>query len=301
MMLALSVRTVARFGREAQDRPGQEQAKTDTPAKEPPPPLFPRHRRGLYKDAQGLEVIDATPQSPPLEVDDPSVPDKGQYEINLTFHGDLSRNAQRLDVLLVDANYGMLPTMVGHELPTQLKLELPVAAARENDNPFTLGVGAATFGLKFNFYTKERHGVSVSFYPQLEFVAPGTRGVEKGLADPGQTVIVPLLVSKEFRYLTLVGNSAVHQPVHDPERDTTGALGLGIGRAITRKVAAMIEAHAESAFNFKRDRLVLLNVGLIHGVRNIIVYAQLGRSLFSGDSHTSVSVGMKLLTQPRQK
>ena len=43
----------------------------------------------------------------------------------------------------------------------------------------------------------------------------------------------------------------------------------------------MIETHAESTFNVKRDRLVVLNAGLIHGVRNVIVYAQLGRSLFS--------------------
>jgi hypothetical protein len=79
------------------------------PVKTPPPPLFPRHSRGLYRNAQGIEVIDATPQSPPLETDDPGVPDKGQYEINFTTRFDHSTDANRLDLMLVDANYGILP------------------------------------------------------------------------------------------------------------------------------------------------------------------------------------------------
>ena len=49
--------------------------------KRPAPPLFPRHRRGIYRNAAGIEVIDATPQSPPLDTDDPGVPDKGEFEI----------------------------------------------------------------------------------------------------------------------------------------------------------------------------------------------------------------------------
>lgn len=33
-------------------------------------------------------------------------------------------------------------------------------------------VGAAPFGLKFNFYNNAGKGESVSFYPQIEFPAP---------------------------------------------------------------------------------------------------------------------------------
>jgi hypothetical protein len=49
--------------------------RTDSPPRIPAPPLFPRHRRGIYRNAQGVEVIDATPQSPPLDTGDPAVPD----------------------------------------------------------------------------------------------------------------------------------------------------------------------------------------------------------------------------------
>jgi hypothetical protein len=64
---------------ESSDRPtqqNQQQATTKKTEKQPPPPLFSRHRRGIYKNALGVAVVDATPQSPPLETDDPSVPDQ---------------------------------------------------------------------------------------------------------------------------------------------------------------------------------------------------------------------------------
>jgi hypothetical protein len=228
------------------------------------------------------------------------VPDKGEYEINLGAGTDLSRDLQRVDLLFVDANFGLLPKIAGHELPTQLKVEFPVAAAREAGNSFLFGVGATTLGLKFNFWNNEQTGLFVSVYPQVEFGTPGTKAVAKGLAQPGQTLILPLLVAKAFKYFIMVANGAVEKPLHDPERETIGAFGVGVGLALTRKVALMTELRAESTFDLRRDRLVLLKVGVIHGVRNVILYGHLGRSLFSDDgfAHTYIGFGMKVLIKP---
>ena len=273
------------------------------PPKEPPPPLFPKHRRGIYRDSEGRETVDATPQSPPLETDDPGVPDNGEYEINLTTDADLSKEAQSVDLLFVDANYGMLPRIAGHELPTQLKFEFPVTTAREHGDAFTFGVGAAKFGLKLNFYSNEHAGLSISVYPQMEFEAPGTGGIEKGLAEPGQTLILPLLVAKEFHYFTFVANAGVNKPLHDPERETTDTFGVGFGRAFTRKVAAMMEVRDEVSSNFTNNHLLLLNVGFIYGVRRVIVYTQLGHSLFSDDGfgHTYLGIGMKFMIHTKEQ
>jgi hypothetical protein len=262
------------------------------------PPLFPKHRRGIYTNRDNIEVIDATPQSPPLETDDPSVPDKGEYEINLFTDADLSKNARSINLLLVDANYGVVPRLIGHELPTQVKFEFPITARKEPGHAFALGIGAAIFGLKFNFYNDEQRGVRVSMYPQFEFATAG--GIRKDLAYPGQTATVPLLVSKEVKYLTLVANGAVATPIHDPEREVTGEFGLGFGRAFTRKDAVMTEVRYESTLDFQRDRLVFLNIGLIHGVRNVPVYISLGHSLFSDDgmTHSYIVVGIKAAIQP---
>src|SRR3954467_2363289 len=115
------------------DHPARQPRKTAKKVKRvkpPPPPLFVKHHRGTYRNSANLMVIDATPQSPPLETDDPGVPDKGEYEINLSTHADLSKEDRTVDLLFVDANYGIAPRIAGHELPTQLKFEIPVMAAR---------------------------------------------------------------------------------------------------------------------------------------------------------------------------
>jgi hypothetical protein len=67
----------------------------------------------------------------------------------------------------------------------------------------------------------------------------------------------------ELHYFTLVANGAVNAPLHDPEREVTGTFSVGIGRAIRRTYAAMIEVRSESTFDFSRDRLVMINGGII--------------------------------------
>jgi hypothetical protein len=128
------------------------------PAQNPPPPLFPKHRRGLYINGEKLEVIDATPQSPPLETDDPSVPDPGEYEINLLTDADLGVDARKVDVVTVDANYGLMLRGWGHQLPTQLKFEFPVVAAKEAGTPYEIGAGTPPSASSSIFTTMSRGG-----------------------------------------------------------------------------------------------------------------------------------------------
>ena len=282
---------------------GQQSQQQTTNRKPAPPPLYSKHHRGMYKNSLDLWVIDAVPQSPPLELDDPGVPEKGEYEINLTTQADFSKQLRTYDFVLVDANYGVLPKIFGHELPTQVKFEFPLAGAKEHGDPFEIGIGAAQFGLKFNFYNNEYKGMSVSFYPQIEFAVLGSNAAETTMANAGQTLTLPLLVQKEFKYVTIVANGAVNQPIHDPQRDTTGSLGFGCGRAITRYLAAMGEIRAESALDFRHDRMVVVNFGAMRRLRdNMILYANVGRSIFSDQvsAHTYVGVGIKFLLMPKE-
>lgn len=295
-VLALAAVAQAQEISERQGRQSQEQAASDTTAKQAPPLLFPRHRRGIYKNALGLSVIDATPQSPPLETDDPGVPDKGEYEINLTTSADFSKEIRTFDLLFVDANYGLSPKIFGHALPTQLKIEFPLAGAKAPNDPMRVGIGAAKVGLKLNFYSNEHKGAYASLYPQMEFAVPGTNGVEKDLVEPGQTFILPLLVQKELKHLTIVANGVLDQPIHDPARRTTGSWALGVGRAMTQHVAVMAEGRFTSTFDLESERLAVVNFGLMHRLQdNVSLYARVGRSIFSdeGFAHTYVGVGVK--------
>ena len=106
-------------------------------------------------------------------------------------------------------------------------------------------------------------------YPQLEF-APA-HGAEKGLSEAGQTIVLPLLVAREFHAFTCVFNGELEKPLRDPSRELASGFGFAFGRSFTRKVAAMIELRTESSIDFQRDRLVLVNAG-IDGVRTVVVY-----------------------------
>jgi hypothetical protein len=164
-----------------------------------------------------------------------------------------------------------------------------------------VGVGAAKFGLKFNFYNNEQHGLYISLYPQIEFAIPGSNAVEKELAEPGQTLILPLLVQKEFKYLTFVANGIIEQPIHNPAEDTTGTLGFGFGRALTRRTAIMGEVRFTSTFDLQRERLLVVNSGLMRRIRdNVVLYVNVGRSVYSDEStrHIYVGVGVKFMLMP---
>jgi hypothetical protein len=61
---------------------------------------------------------------------------------------------------------------------------------------------------------------------------------------------------------------------------------------IRRKLAAMAEVSVESAAGFHQDRLLAVNAGVMRGFgRNVIIYGNVGRSVFSDDGATHVYVG----------
>jgi hypothetical protein len=226
----------------------------------------------------------------------PGVPDEGEYEINLLTEADFTPDAHTVGVLTVDANYGIVLKGFSHRLPAQLKLEFPVVAREDHRESYQIGLGTSAFGIKFNFYNDESRGLRFSMYPQIEF-STGS-GVKKSLAEPGQTLILPLLVSHESKYVTIVVNAGINKPIHDAVRDSTTELGFGIGRAFFRKLAVMGEICTSSSTNFRRDRLVSTNAGLIYGVRRAIWYTRIGQSLFSDDGrHVFISFGAKVLIE----
>jgi hypothetical protein len=265
----------------------------------PAPPLFPKHRRGLYKNGQHVDVIDATPQSPPLPIDDPGVPDNGEFEVNVGVAADLASGSHRLEVPRLDANYGIVLHGAGHELPAQLKFEVPIIANRDEGEPYATGPGNAVAGVKLNFYNDENRGLRLSVYPQAEFSTQAS--VDRGLAEAGQTLVLPLLVSREFSFGTIVLNAGLEQPINDPDRTTAAELGVGIGRAFFRKLGVMASLRSESSVTFRHDRLCTANAGVIYGVRNIVWYAGGGAALFAGDGrHAYLVAGIKILADTRK-
>lgn len=113
-------------------------------------------------------------------------------------------------------------------------------------------------------------------------------------------MILPLLVSHESKYATMVFNAGINKAIDDAGRDSTTQLGFGIGRAFFRKLAVMGEIRTSSTTDFKHDRLLSTNAGIIYGVKNAIWYGRIGHSLFSEDGrHAFVTFGIKFLIDTR--
>src|SRR4030095_9690077 len=138
----------------------------------------------------------------------------------------------------------------GYELPAQLKLELPLVAGGEAGHPYQIGLGKSAFGLQFNFFNDASRGLRIATYPQFEFSTPGS--VDKGIAEAGRTLILPILVSHESKFVTMVANAAIDKVIHTAERDSTTELGFGIGRPFFRKLAVMADVHTSLAGEFTR-------------------------------------------------
>ena len=112
--------------------------------------------------------------------------------------------------------------------------------------------------------------------------------------------MLPLLVSKALKYLTLVVNAAVNTPLHDPSRSHSATLSAGVGLPVTAKVAVMAELHSDSSVDLAHNRLLVVNVGLMRAVgQAAVLYANVGHTLLSDDgvAHVYVGAGLKILTK----
>jgi hypothetical protein len=283
------------------------QASSQASPQQPEPPanipLFPKYRRGLYKNGLGLWVIDGPPQSPPLFTDDPGVPERNAWEINFTTRADLTSSVRSYDFFHVDANYGLLARAGRHELPMQLKLEGPVSGTQEPGQPIATGPGEFEAGLKIQVYSNDNQGIELAVYPQLGF-GTGSTAVDKGLVEPGQTIVLPVLVSKQFHFATLVFNAGIEKPFNDPDRATVGTGSAAIGFVVRRHLALMGEIGFEAPFDGDEKSTTLINAGVMQALGHYaVLYGNIGRTLSSGDgeTHTFVGVGVKFNIVPDKK
>src|SRR5262245_45180942 len=150
---------------------------------------------------EGEEGLDTTPQSPPLDVDDPGTPGCNTLEANVIFNGEFARRSKSLEVPLLDLNFG-----IGDNL--QLKYEVPFIWNSEDEEDDeeeggrvttrTTGFGNSEIGVKWMFLEDAERSLEAAFYPQVEFESSSHAVEREGLADEGTVLALPLLVSKKL-------------------------------------------------------------------------------------------------------
>lgn len=251
-------------------------------------------------EAEVEEGPEATPQSPPLEVDDPGTPGCNRWEINVVVGGDIARSQAAWELPLLDINYG-----IGDNL--QLKYELPFLNT-VSDGTSQAAIGESRAGIKYQFFGDEDSKLALAIYPQLTLVQANADAVLKGLASPGVIVTLPLLLSRKVGQTSLgevdlTANFGYNISTKADTADFVSA-SAGVGTALSNRVAVMGELTTEqgvvSIENQARAQLLRADAGMMTTIsRQFLLFGAVGRSLVASDEqdHTYILGGIRLISK----
>jgi len=130
---------------------------------------------------------------PPFITDDPGTPGNRHWEINFGWIADHNPGNAYYQAPDIDMNYGW-----GDRI--QLKYELPMAVATDQNNTTRAGLGESLLGVKWRPYEHHKAGepksddnmdFSLGTYPQVSINNP-TSAVRRGIAENGPQYYLPV-------------------------------------------------------------------------------------------------------------
>jgi hypothetical protein len=130
---------------------------------------------------------------PPFITDDPGTPGNQHWEINFGWIADHNPGNAYYETPDIDMNYGW-----GDRI--QLKYELPMAVATDQNNTTRAGLGESLLGVKWRPYEHHKAGepksddnmdFSLGTYPQVSINNP-TSAVRRGIAENGPQYYLPV-------------------------------------------------------------------------------------------------------------
>jgi len=186
---------------------------------------------------------------PPLLTDDPGTPGNRKWEINLAFTTEHRRGERTSEIPLLDVNYGW-----GERI--QLKFEVPWLNLGQEGMQTKSGLGNSLVGVKWRFLDEDKHGVSLSTYPQLEFNNPGS-SAERGLVERGNRLLLPLEVQRRVGPVELNGEVG-YELVEDGRDEWT--MGLALGREVSPRLELLGEVHPSGQLG-GGDHQIVFDVG----------------------------------------
>jgi len=215
-------------------------------------------RDGMALMLMGI-ATSAQPQGgPPMLTDDPDTPGPGNWEINTAFMAERSTNEHVRSFPHIDVNYGL-----GDRI--QLKYETGFLFVRADDAPagsnddrhWRGDLDNSLFGVKWRYFDGGDEGIKASVYPQLEVENP-THSVQRGIAAPAPSLLVPLEISKRFGSIQLVAEFGRVLLRDEPDRWLFGLLAAS---AVNEDTELLAELHGSFASGLSKADTVL-NIGL---------------------------------------
>jgi len=211
--------------------------------------------------------------------DDPGTPAKGTWEVNLLSTIGQRREGLIFEVPKIDLNFGLANRI-------QLKFESPWLVEKEPGEKANAGPGNFMLGIKWRFLDKERRGIDVSIYPQLEF-NNATHSVERGPVDKGKLLFLPIEAAKNIGPLSVTGEVGYRIVQHGPGEWEYGLLFV---RQVSRRVELMGELHGSALRTFREGEL-FLNVGSrIRIARNAALLISAGRTIRNAGGQGPVNI-----------
>jgi hypothetical protein len=209
---------------------------------------------------------------PPLVTDDPGTPGNKHWEINVAYTLETSPAEKRVELPLLDLNYGLGDTI-------QLKYEVPYVISKSEDQDTKhSGFDRSEVGVKWRFHDKSKgdketkeegtekveggdgNGIALSTYPQYTFKSPVSESARNVDAATTHEFFLPVEAEESL------GKWDFNQEVG--VQFLEGATSqLAVGGALTYNIkeeTALVlgELHVLVPVNF-RDSEILANVGTI--------------------------------------
>ncbi|HTD27817.1 MAG TPA: hypothetical protein VK660_00350 [Xanthomonadaceae bacterium] len=226
--------------------------------------------------ADGPEPVEMTVGSPPMISDDTGTPGPNGWEINFLLSADLAGGQRQIDLPVLDVNYG-----VGDALQLTYSVPYVFSSQRETNASGTVTdldtrwIGDSTLGIKYRFYDDRGSGLSLAVYPQIEH---GTPGSTDSISDSRTILLLPFLVTKEFKQVSMTGN--IGAEVSSGRTNYFGS--FGVGARWSDKTALFAEV-AGTNLNVPDEKHVLLNVGVRRKISDTqSVSGALGRDVYAG-------------------
>ncbi len=240
---------------------------------------------------------ESTPQSPPLNVDDPATPGCNRWEINVVADGDLTNAEKDFEIPLLDINYG-----IGDNL--QLKYEVPYTR-NDGQAASTSKVGESKVGIKYSFFNDEAAELEIAFYPQVALINPPDD--EEGAHKLQTETTLPFLMTKKVGQIkngdVVMTANLAYTYSKVPDTQDFLAAGVGLGMPLSNRIGAMAEVTTEQAVasdaEGNREAILKANLGLVTTIsKQFLLFGSVGHSLYSSDSvgHEYALVGFRWLT-----
>ena len=232
-----------------------------------------------------LLAIGLAQAGPPFVTDDPEPPAPGGWEINVPFILERTPGKTEMDAPLFDFNYG-LPNV-------QLKLELPVRIAHEDNDGTEAGPGDLLLGVKWRFFNNEQSQLQFGIYPQL--LLP-TGDHARGLGDGGSAFVFPLLAQRNWGKWTVYGNVGYWRQTAAETRNYVYA-----GAVLEREMSDRLVLGAELFGNSPKERggrsELAFNVGGTWKLNEHLNLLFAGGRDIVGDTTAMGYIGLQLLTK----